>query len=152
LLARLDFSQGKLTYLSDVEPVKVVETSTLERVDHYRRDKNLDDGPIRLAGKQYPKGLALHAYAELVYDIGGQYKEFKTVLGVDDQVGGNSNVKVTVEGDGKELFTAEVRRKAEPRPVTIDVRNVKLLRIVVSSANLLDLGDHVDLADAKVSK
>lgn len=153
LLARLDFSKGKLTFLSDLEPVKVVESSSLEGIDHYRRDKNLDGGPLRIQGAVYGKGLALHAYTELVYDIGGQYKDFKAVLGVDDQVGGDSHCKVTIEGDDKELFAAEVTRKdKKPVEVTLNVKNVKQLKIVVRSANLLDLGSHVDLADAKVSK
>lgn len=155
MLARLDFSKGKLTYLSDLEPIRKMETSALEGdgIDHYRRDKNLDGGPLRLAGQTYAKGLSMHAYTELVYDIGGAYKEFKAMLGVDEQVGGDTHVKVTIEGDNKELYMVEVKRKDKKViPIAIDVRNVKQLRIVVSSANLLDLGDHVELADAKVSK
>ena len=54
--------------------------------------------------------------------------------------------------DGKELYATEVKRKDPPKPVTLDVMGVKLLRITVSSVELLDLGNHVDLADAKVSK
>lgn len=152
MLARLDFSKGKLTYLSDLDPVKVIERSSTERVDHYRRDKNLDEGPIRLAGTPYSKGLALHAYTELVYDIEGQYKEFKALLGVDDVVGGDSHVRITIEGDGKELFVGEIKRKDKPVPLTLDVKNIKQLRIVAKSLGFLDLGNHATLAEAKVTK
>ena len=157
---RWDFSKGKLAYLSDLE-AKPSETSNVNFVEHYRRDKNLDGEPIRLPQKNqdgvtalqlFPKGLSLHAYTELLYDIGGEYKEFKAVLGVDPKVQGDSHVKVTIEGDGKELFSGEINRKDEPRPLTLDIKNVKQLRIVVASAGLLDLGNHVCLADAKVSK
>ena len=34
----------------------------------------------------------------------------------------------------------------------VDVKNVKNLRILVSSSDLLDLGYHLNFADAKVSK
>jgi hypothetical protein len=157
LIARLDYSKGKLTYLSAMTPVKVIEKSASERIEHYRTDVNLDGGPIQLPmdkTTKYDRGLAVHAYTELVYDIGGQYKEFTAVLGVDPMVGGDSDVKVTVMGDGKRLFSGEVKRKDEARPIKLDVKNVRLLRIVVSSANPLDLdlGDHVNIADAKVSK
>jgi hypothetical protein len=152
LLARVDYSQGKLTYLSDLEPIKVVETSNIEAVDHYRRDKNLDNGPLRVGKEFYSKGLALHAHTELVYDIGGQYKEFKAVLGVDPQVGGDSDVKVLIEGDGQKLFADAVKRKDNPRPLSMNVKGVRQLRIVVDSNGLLNLGDHLNLADAKVSK
>jgi hypothetical protein len=157
-LARLDFSHGTLAYLSDLEPTKVVEKSGGEYVKHYRRDRNLDGDPIRLGGTPYDKGLALHAYTELVYDLGGRYKEFATVLGVDGQAGGNSDVKVTFYGDDKELHSYNVKRADKPQPVKLLVKDVRSLRIVVRSANegelngLLDLGNHVDLADARVIK
>jgi hypothetical protein len=152
VVARLDFSKDKLAFLSDLEPVRVVEKSALGRIDHYRRDKNLDDGPLRLGPKVYGKGLALHAYTELVYDLDGRFKEFKAILGVDETVGGDGRPVVRIDGDGRELFTGTITRKDEPRALTLDVSGVKHLRIVVRSGGLLDLGDHVNLADAQVSK
>src|SRR5262249_40846794 len=65
LVAKLDFSKGKMEFLSDLQPAKVVETNNLERVEHYRRDQNLDGEKISLDGKKYEKGLALHAHTEL---------------------------------------------------------------------------------------
>lgn len=152
-IARLDFSKGRLAYLSDLEPVKKVEKADLGGINYYRRDKNLNDEPLCLAGKIYPKGLALQAYTELVYDIGGEYREFKAVLGVDDKVGGDSQVKFTIEGDNRVLYTGVISRQdPKPTPLAVDVRNVKQLRIVVVSVNPLGLGNHVDVADARVSK
>jgi NPCBM/NEW2 domain len=152
LVARLDYGQDKLVYLSDLDPVQVVEKSTLDRVEHYRRDRNLDDGPIRLGGEKFGKGLALHARTELVFDLGGRFREFKAVVGVDDLVGGDSQAVLRIDGDGRELFSGVVTRKDKPRPVAFDVKGVRQLRIVVGSQGLLDLGDHVDLADVRVSK
>lgn len=163
LLARLDFSKGKLTYLSNLDPVKVVESSTVDRVDHYRRDRNLDNDPIRLGRETFAKGLAVHATTELTYDIGGQYKEFRCILGVDSGVGGDTHARVVIEGDGNKLFGAVVTRskisvdgetqeKSNPLPVSLNVQNIKQLRIIVTPVGFLDLGDHVTLADAKVSK
>ena len=160
LVTRLDFSQGKLSYLSDLEPVRVVETSNVDAVEHYRRDRNLENAPLQLAttsdgrteAQTYSKGLALHASTELVYDIGGRYKEFKAVVGVDPGVGGDSNVKLAIEGDGRSLLAADVRRGENPRQVICDVRDVRQLRITVRPAGLLDLGNHLNLADARVTK
>ena len=45
-----------------------------------------------------------------------------------------------------------VTRKDEPRPLSLNVKGVKLLRIVVRSTGLLTLGDHVDLVEACISK
>src|SRR5207248_8436974 len=67
-LAKLDFNIGKLTYLSDLEPVKVIERSGIGLVSHYRKDANLDGEPILLE-KQHAKGLSLHAHTELSYNL-----------------------------------------------------------------------------------
>src|SRR5262249_6622844 len=121
----------------------------------YRRDENLaGDGKIRLGGQTYARGLALHSRTELVYDLGGKYKEFRATLGIDDNLRdfGDAAPVVQIEGDGRELFQAVVTRKDKPRQLVLDIKGVKQLRIVVGSEKLIDFGDHVDLADAKVSK
>lgn len=164
-LAKLDFSKGRLEYLSDLEPVRADLTSGLEGTDRFKRDKNLDGGAMRISGVPVPdrpdqvavvpysKGLAIPATTDLTYNIGGDYKHFKAMLGFDDQVAGDSNVKILIEGDGRELFKAEIKRKDKKAlPVVVDVKNVKNLRIRVSSSDLLDLGYHVNFADAKVTK
>jgi hypothetical protein len=163
LLVRLDYSKGKLTYLSDLEPVKVVYSSTEDAPQPYRRDKNLDNRPLMLTtssdkplpwGKgPCPKGLAVHAYTSLEYDLGGDYREFSAYVGVDHDVGGSDGgTRVVIEGDGKVLYEKTIFPRDDPDHARFGVKDVKRLRIIVSSADLLDLGRHVDLADAKVSK
>jgi hypothetical protein len=149
-LAKLDFNMGKLTYLSDMEPAKVVEKSGAGLVTHYRKDVNLDGEPIILE-QQHAKGLSLHAYTQLEYNLAGKYKEFKAVLGVDQRVGTDSQALVTITCDGAEIFKGTITAK-QTRPVAFSVKDVNTLRITVSSRNFLDLHDHVTLADARVSQ
>jgi len=169
LLARLDYSKGKLTYLSDIDPSEVVETCTegQDSVQHYRRDRNLDDGPIRIGATPYSKGLALHSHTELEYDLKGEYREFQAFLGVEEGIGGGDGPTVVrIRGDTKELFTtvlkkgqknnpaAQKDKKLNPlvTPIKLSVVNVLKLRIVVESGDRLDLGKHATLAEARVSK
>jgi hypothetical protein len=154
-VARLDFSKGKLAYLSDLEPIEVDQTSTDDLVFPYRRDKNLAGGPLRMKNVLYAKGLALHARTVLTYDIAGDYNEFRCVLGVDDIIrnegGAPVHVLISIEGDGRPLFKAEVRTRDEPKPIAVDVKNVRRLKITVASP-LLDLGNQVNLGEARVTK
>jgi hypothetical protein len=156
-IARLDYSKGKLTYLSDIEVarVKLVQVAYLSTPD-FKRDRNVDNtDPIRVAGKRYDKGLAMHARTELTFDLEGEYREFKAVAGIDDNVtqGSEDPVVVRIEGDGKELLTLNVTRKEGAKPINLNIKDVQKLRIVVDkSADGLGIGSHVDLADAKVSK
>jgi hypothetical protein len=157
LLAQLDYSKGKLEFLSKMEPVKVVETSTEDQVYHYQRDVNLDrNGPLRIGGETFSNGLAIHSHTELEYDLKGEFRELKAVIGLDDNVGGHPGpVILRIEGDGKELFSRTLSRKEKDKSkekVSLNIKDVQRLRIVVTSGELLDLGKHIDLADAQVSK
>ena len=149
-VARLDFNIGRLTYLSDMEPAKVVERSGIGLITHYRKDANLDGEPIFL-DKRYDKGLALHAHTELSYALAGKYKDFKARVGVDAHTGAESHALVTIYCDGDKRFaqTVTVKTLAD---IALSVKDVNTLRIVVSSSNLLDLHDHATLADARVSQ
>jgi hypothetical protein len=149
-LAKLDFNIGKLTYLSDMDPAKVVERSGIGLITHYRKDANLDGEPI-LLDKQYVKGLSLHAHTELSYNLAGKYKDFKARLGVDARTGADSQALVTIYCDGEKRFAESVSVKTQ-RDVALNVKDVGTLRIVVSSRNFLDLHDHATFADARVSQ
>jgi hypothetical protein len=133
-----------------MQPAKVIERSGIGLVNRYRKDVNLDGEPI-LLDKQYVKGLSLHAHTELEYKLGGKYKEFKAILGVDGRSGADSQAKVTIYCDGAEQFSEIVSAK-KIRPVAINVKDVGVLKIVVSSRNFLDLHDHATLAEARVSQ
>jgi hypothetical protein len=151
-VARLDFNNDKVVFLSDLKPVEVVEKSRQGRKESPHRDKNLENGTIQIEGQTYPKGLAVHAHTELAYAIDGKYRRLEAVIGVDDTVGGNGQPVVKIEGDGKELFNSTVTRAGKSKKLDIDVHGVRQLRVVVTSAGLFDFGDHVDLANAKLSK
>jgi hypothetical protein len=149
-LARFDFNMGKLTYLSDMEPAKVVERSGVGLIHHYRRDANLDGEPIVLE-RPHAKGLSLHAYTELEYNLAGKYKTFKATLGVDPRAGAESEALVTILCDGEKRFSEPVSTKSV-RDLSLNVKDVKIMRIVVGSQNFLDLHDHATLADARISQ
>ena len=151
-VARLDYSNDKIVFLSDLKPAEQVEKSKQGRKETVRMNKNLDNNPIEIDDQPFAKGLAMHAYTELVYNLDGKYQKFEAVLGMDAKVGGSGKPVVTIEADGTKLFSETVTRKDKRRELSYSVKGVKQLRIVVSSTGLLDFGDHVDLANPKLSK
>jgi hypothetical protein len=158
LVVRLDYSGGKLTWLSDLEPTQVIESFVDDNPFHYKRDHNLEDGPIRLDGATYSRGLALHSTTELEYDLKGDYREFKAVAGIDDLIGGLPGPTILrVEGDGKLLkeLTFDRRDKVRQQEIVLNIKDVQKLRLRVAPGGegfKLDLGLHLDIANAKVSK
>lgn len=157
-VTKLDFSRGKLVWLSDLTPSRADVTIGTEdngnfgQFVRYRADKNLENGPLRLDGTTYPKGLGLHAGTVLVYELGGDFGQFRAMVGVDESVQAESPVELTVTGDDRELYRGTVTRRNPARPLTLDVKGVQQLRIEVRPGGLLELGGELNLADAKVSK
>ncbi|MEX2287104.1 MAG: NPCBM/NEW2 domain-containing protein [Planctomycetaceae bacterium] len=153
-LRSLDFSLGKVLYLSQIEPREVKYTPFFDITWEYRRDRNLDGGPIRVGKKEYARGLAIHSRTLLRYRIGGEYRRFQTVMGIDESVAGTgrADVHVVISGDGKALLEADVRAADAPRTLDLDVAGVRDLEILVDFGGDLDISDHLDLADARVIK
>jgi len=154
-LANLDYRRGKLTYLSELDPTQVIQDSTEEVIYSWQRDKNIEGGDLKLEGKKFEKGISLHSHTELVFNLGGEYRQFKAVVGIDDAVGGgDEKIVLKIEGDGRTLTTMTITRKDKQRSqlVSLNVKDIEKLRITVTSGDLLDYGKHLNLADAQVSK
>jgi hypothetical protein len=150
-IARFDYNMGKLTFLSDLTPSKILEQSAVGLIVTHRKDVNLDGDPIVLGTQGYTKGLSLHAHTELEYNLKGKYKKFTAVVGVDPRIGGDSQAKLTIEVDGHEKFS-KVITAAETVDLNIDVTKANAIRIIVTSSNFLDLHDHVTIAAPKVTQ
>jgi hypothetical protein len=148
---RVVFRNGKVTFVSDLEPVAVEETPYFGRLMSYRRDQSLDGGPLKLKGKTYAKGLAVHSRSVLTYAVDGEYESFKATVGFDESSQGRGRVAARVLGDDKELFN-EPDLAATGEPVTIDVplSGIKQLSLEVDYGEAEDTGDRVIWADARL--
>jgi hypothetical protein len=167
LFQALDYTLGKVTYLSDLEPrtVKHVPYFDLPAsyvVNEYRRDKNFDGGRISLGEKSYPKGLGLHSQTLLKYRLGGDYRRFQAIMGIGDEVP-FGDVDVVIKGDDKILFKGSAKatesgekgaiRRAVPQQLDLDVAGAVELEIFVDfGSDKRDIGDRLYLANARVVK
>lgn len=152
-LSKFDFSQGNISYLSDMETVVTAPPQVPgEPYFTYLRDKNQDGGPLKLEGVSYAKGLWLYPDTSLAYKLNAEYREFKVVVGIDESVPvANSTVRLVISADGKELYAAKVSRKDAAKPLNLDVKGVKELRITLERDGLY-LGNQINLAEARVQK
>lgn len=153
-LRSLDFSLGKVRYLSQMDPLEVKYTPGFDVTWEYERDRKRWGGPLQLGGRTFARGLWIHSKTYLRYRIGSEYRRFQAVMGIDEAVARNGlgNVHVVISGDGRTLLEADVRGTDEPREVDLDVSGVRDLEILVDFGSELDIADHLDLADARVIK
>lgn len=153
-LRSLDFSGAKVRYLSQMEPREVNYTPFFDITWEYRRDRNLDGRPLRVGDAEYDHGLSIHSKTELRYRLGGEYRRFQAVMGIDRNIEGwdVGDVHVVIRGDGTPLLETDVQGRDDPRPVDLDVTGISELQILVDFGKNLDIADHLDLADARVIK
>lgn len=151
-IANLDFSQGKVRYLSDLEPRNIEYTPFFDTVWKYRKDKHRDGGPLRLDGKEYSRGLYIHSKTLLQYRIKNQYRNFRAIMGIDDSVPGIGFVYVEIKGDGRILYSGNVRSADPPIELNLDVRGVRDFDILVDFGDNLEICDHLDLCNARLIK
>lgn len=160
LLAAIDFTPYRIKYLSDLKPRDAEYVPFYDIfLYEYRRDRSLDGPPLKLGGKTYAKGLAMHSKTTLRYRIGSEYTRFQAVAGIDDSVSSLARrddnryacVRLVITGDRKPLFDAIVKGTDAPRSLDLDVANIRDLEILVDF-NDFDEADHLDLADAKLLK
>ncbi|NQT21619.1 MAG: NPCBM/NEW2 domain-containing protein [Planctomycetes bacterium] len=145
---------GRLVYLSDIDPVQVKQTPLFdERPWFFRRDRSVGGNPITLQGKTRRKGLGVHSRCELTYDLGGRFKRFLSEVGIDDEIGdaAGGNVEIRVELDGKPIFeNKHVSRASGAVSVDLDVTGGRRLTLVADFGEGLHINDHADWADARV--
>jgi hypothetical protein len=159
-VSQLDYAHGNVAYLSDMIPkVEAPELPADEAAKNlnvkaaYMVDKAPANAPLKLDGLDYQKGLWVPADTALTYALGGDYREFKATLGILDQVGDSATeATVTIEADGRVLLSDTIRRKDKPKGVTLDVKNVKSLRIQVEASSPFFNGSQAVLAEARVQK
>src|SRR5207253_7352934 len=104
-LAKFDFAQGNVAYLSDLDPqVDAPQPPADEKglrlnvAAPFIRDQGVSGEPLKLGTDPFPKGLVVAPDTVLTYNIGGDYREFKAVLGVPEtSPDANLEAKVTIE-------------------------------------------------------
>jgi hypothetical protein len=158
----LDYSAGKIVYLSDLEPENVEFTNAygatgaganLSKLFAPRSDRSFSGEPLAFAGKTYEKGLALHSRTLIEYRVAGKYSKFLALGAIDEKVRPAGDVKLVVSLDGKVLGEHRISGKdAQPVAIEYDITSGRKLSLLVDYGAALDIGDRLHLLNARVTK
>jgi hypothetical protein len=160
-LKRLDFSTSRMSYLSDLTADATDFTPYLDfgkqvpsMAQFYqpRRDRCLDGGPLRLNRTVYAKGMSMPSRTTLSFKIAGKGQRFKALAGIDESVGAAGAVRLQITGDGKKLYDGKITGRDKPVDLDVDVAGVRRLNILVDFGEGLDVGNYLDLCDARIVK
>ena len=160
-IAKIDFSGGKLAYLSDLKTDSVAWTPyfgtskrlpAMEQFYAPRYNRNFDSGPLRLGGAAYDKGLALRSRTEIVYRLPAGYQRLQAVAGLDDAERPGGKVRLVVRGDDKTLLDVVVAGGDRPKPIDLAVAGVRRLTILADFGENSGASDRLLLCNARLSK
>lgn len=167
-LQRIDFSSGRIRYLSDLPPIRevfmgidpegslfsgLIDKETAQLMYGPRRDTTIDPVvPIRLRGRRFEKGLCIHSKTRIEWALDRRFSSLDAIVGVDDEVAFNqiSQVALTIFGDGEVLFQKVFTTSEDPVPVKVRLEGVSTLTVFVDYADNDSTCDWLDLADAKL--
>ncbi len=164
-VASLYFKNGRVVYLSDLHPEKIVERPFFEvasdqigATDYlfpWRRDQAVSGGRLSVEGREYRKGLGVHAYSELHFALGGRFERFLAVAGIDDSAAptelAQPSVAFSVLVDGKKIWeSGPVLWNSPESQVSVPVKGAQTLTLVVDFAGDGDSLDRADWAAARL--
>lgn len=149
LVRQIDLQSDRIVPLGRLVPTEDVQRSMPGALWPFRVDMNITGGAIRMSGMTYSRGIGVHAYQLLRYDLSGHYERFSAVVGVDDSVGGHGSVVFRVLADDRLLFESRTLRGGDaPQAVAIDISGASVLTLECDTADELDLSDHANWANA----
>jgi hypothetical protein len=161
IIASIDFSMGKIAYLSDLKPESITWTpffgtaKTLPSMEQFyapRQDRNFESNPLQLAGTEYSKGLSIRSRTEMVYRLPGSFSRLKAIAGIDDSVRPHGSVRLVIRGDNNVLLDTFIAGTDEPKTIDLDLAGVRKLSILVDFGKQVGFGDHLDLCNARITK
>jgi len=147
---------SRLAFMSDLEPVEQSQQSIVTLSKPWQRDRSIQGRPLTLRDPEqqservFTKGVGMHSLCRLGFDIGGRYDVFAATIGIDAETDSKGNCVYKVLGDGKELYSQQVKGIDAPRELRLNVSGVDRLTLLVEPGEDLDLADHADWCDARV--
>ncbi len=109
-------------------------------------DKSIEGNALTVNGQIFENGIATHAASETVYNIGNQFKTFRTSVGLDDESLCSEGVSVQIIGDGNVLAETPVFKVGSLHILTANTEGVQKLTLKTTAKGSIDCS-HVDFVN-----
>jgi len=81
-----------------------------------------------------------------------RFNRFHATAGIDDAVRPNGKVRLVIRGDDNVLLETVVAGVDPPKPIDLKISGIRRRVILVYFADATNVGDHLLLCDARISK
>lgn len=142
-LSGLYWKNGRVVYLSDLQPsasdedanfIRGPKRSASDLEYPFQRDRSAKGTRLLLGGVEHRKGLGVRARSSLTYPLGGGFKRFQAVVGLDAAAQGLGAVTAEVWIDAQKAKEITIRGQDAPKALDLDVSGAKEIRLVVTWA------------------
>ena len=155
-IRNLAFKGGRLVYLTDIAPRTVEEkpyVGGMPVVYRWRKNQSARGEKLTIGTRTFERGLGVHSYTRLVYDLGGAYKTFLCEVGLDGAAPSGTQTAWKVLVDGKQAAGGMLKYGAPAEAIKLDVTNAKELELICDyGPDDDDAGDHLNWANARLVK
>ncbi|MBD2752299.1 NPCBM/NEW2 domain-containing protein [Spirosoma sp. BT704] len=146
---------GSGVYLSDLTWASATNGYGPVEKDMSNGEAGAGDGrTITLNGQTYAKGLGAHSASSISYNLGGQYTQFITDMGLDDEMSSScGNVEFQIYVDGTLVYrSGNMNAATATKSVTLDVSGKQTLTLMITDGGDGSACDHGDWAGARLTK
>ena len=140
----------RLIPISDYEPLEIKFTPYLSRQWEPVRNANALHGMLTLQGMEFVTGLGMHSRMSVTYELRGNEREFRALVGIDDVANGMGSVTFVVELDGRRLWSSpEMTGKSSAKSTgPLSLQGGKKLTLIVEFGEFADVSDYANWCDA----
>jgi len=153
----IDLGTANSVTLSSLSPTEETVKSYFDIPDGGHKALMPKRGPVKVDGKTYANGLSLRSHTTLVYRIDEPASLFTALAAIDDSVKDVGQVQLTIKGKAKGseetvLFDKRIDGKKPPQAIQLAMKGIKRLTIEVSWGDGSDIGDLLNLINARLVK
>lgn len=149
------FAGGRLIYLDELTP-EVEQKPYVGGAPvlfRWRKNRSAADGPLAIGRKEYLRGLGVHSFCRLTFNLEGRYARFLADVGLDRAASSRGACAWKILADGQELKTGEAKPGAAAVTLKLPVAGVKILELICDyGPDDDDAGDFLDWAEARLVK
>lgn len=149
-VASITLRSGRIVHLADLEPATVTQRSYFDLSWPPRKNCNVSGGPIRLEGRRYERGLGVHAYTSMTWQLAGEYEQYTATIGIDESVAPRGRAVFRVLCDGKAAYDSGPIEQGQATRIKVDLTGVKTLTLECDPGDDLDISDHCNWAAARL--
>ena len=141
-VAGIEQLDGPVVWLSSLSPSENVQTPYFgDRTIPARMDRNISGDVIRSGAHAYARGIGVHSYSRLSFDIDDRFAAFRTQFAIDGDLP-FADVTARILVDGRQVWKKKnVKAGPVSAPAILDIAGHKSLTLEV------DYGENYDVQD-----